>query len=140
MPTPPLLLALALAATPAAGDPAAGTLRGRILFGGDPPVPAAVAVNKDEAVCGDRGLTDRSLVVGDAGGGEYGGIADVVVWLDVRASGRDLPDDGDDETLPPAVLDNVGCRFEPHVVLLRTGQRIEGRQFRPDRPPGDGPS
>ena len=120
--TPPLLFALALAAPGATAppDPATGTLRGRILFGGDPPPPAAVAVNKDEAVCGDRGLTDRSLVVG-----EDRGIADVVVWLDLRASGRDLPDDAGGDPLPPAVLDNVGCRFEPHVVLLRTGQALK---------------
>ena len=125
----PLLCALALA--PAAGpdDGGAAILAGRVLYGGPAPEPALVAVNKDEAVCGDRGLVDRSLVVGegDANGGEEGGggLANVVVWLDLRASGRDLPDGfGGDENPPAATLDNVGCRFEPHVVLLRTGQEL----------------
>ena len=111
----PLLLAVALAAP---ADPGAGTLRGRVLYGGDAPTPAAVAVNKDEAVCGPVGLTDDSLVVGDGGG-----LAHVVVWLDARASGRDVPDAGTAPP-PPATLDNVDCRFVPHVVLLRTGQEL----------------
>ena len=112
------LLAAALAVVPAA-DPPTGALTGRILYGGEAPAPAAIAVNKDEAVCGDRGLTDRSLVVG-----EGGGIKDLVVWLDVRSSGRE-PAAGDAKDLPPVVLDNVGCRFEPHVALLRTGQELK---------------
>ena len=119
--TPSLLLALALAAP----DPAGGTLTGRILYGGDPPAPEPVEVNKDAAVCGDAGLVDRSLVVGEAAGGKDGGrgVANVVVWLDPRASGREPPV-AESADPPPVTLDNAGCRFEPHVVLLRTGQEL----------------
>ena len=118
MTTPSLLLALALAAP----DPAGGTLTGRILYGGDPPAPEPVEVNKDAAVCGDAGLVDRSLVVGEAKDGGRG-VANVVVWLDPRASGREPPVPKSADP-PPVTLDNAGCRFEPHVVLLRTGQEL----------------
>jgi hypothetical protein len=49
-------------------------------------------------------------------------LANVVVWLDARSSGR--------EPAAPAApaaavtLDNVDCRFAPHIVLLRTGQPL----------------
>ena len=118
MTTLPFAAALLFAAADPAAPAAGGTLTGRILLGGDAPAAAPIEVNKDVAVCGDRGLTDRSLVVG-----EDGGIRDVVVWLDVRASGREPEPTGEDDP-PPVVLDNVGCRFEPHVVLLRTGQEL----------------
>ena len=123
--TPPLSLALALALGagpgPAVGAaPTGGTLIGRIVYGGDPPAAARVEVNKDPAVCGPLNLTDRSLRVGDGGG-----LTDAVVWLDLRASGKDLPDGFTGDDAPPAVtLDNLDCRFEPHVVLLRTGQEL----------------
>ena len=136
--TPSLLAALLFAAPPApdvpaarpdvpAARPAGGTLTGRLLYGGEPPTPDPVEVNKDAEVCGDQGLTDRSLVVG-AGGDGGRGIKDVVVWLDVRSSGREPPAPAAPAapvTLDPVTLDNDGCRFEPHVVLLRTGQELK---------------
>ncbi|NNJ25684.1 carboxypeptidase regulatory-like domain-containing protein [Alienimonas chondri] len=118
-------LALAFVAIPCvpqavAADeaPAGASLTGRLLYGGPAPTPELVEVNKDQAVCGPHKLTDDTLLVA-----EDGGLANVVIWLDVRSSGRAPAE------VPPSTeavtLDNDECRFEPHIVLLRTGQELK---------------
>ena len=104
--------------TPAGERASGGTLTGRFLHGGPAPTPEPVEVIRDAEVCGEHKLADNTLVVGANGG--LGGVA---VWLDVRSSGRE-------PTATPAptaaaVLDNKNCRFEPHIVLLRTGQTLK---------------
>lgn len=49
-----------------------------------------------------------------------GGLRDVVVWLD------DAPA-SDGGQFPPALLDQVGCRYVPHVVAVQTGQPLRIR-------------
>ncbi|WP_207622193.1 cupredoxin domain-containing protein [Alienimonas californiensis] len=100
--------------------PAGGALRGRLLFGGPPPQPERVEVNKDVDVCGPLQLEDDTLLVA-----EDGGLANAVIWLDVRSSGREPAASALEKGAEAVVLDNVDCRFEPHVVLLRTGQTLK---------------
>jgi plastocyanin len=61
-----------------------------------------------------QGLYDESLVVGPGGG-----IANVVVSL--QAQGTELKG-----PLPsgPAVLDQRGCQYQPHVLAVMVGQPI----------------
>jgi len=114
-------------AEPAAAESAAdasgdwGTLKGRIVYGGTPPEAVKAKITKDEAFCGQFGVLDEELLVG-----ADGSLINAVVSL--------YPGRGDDapavhpsyaETAEAKVpLNNKGCRFEPHICLLRTTQTL----------------
>ncbi len=97
-----------------------GTLKGRFVFDGPAPMPAALAVNKDLEVCGQHKLYDESLVVGSDGG-----LANVVLWLKAnKLAADDIHPDYAAEEKAERLLDNKDCRFEPHVLPLRVGQTL----------------
>jgi len=103
-----------------------GTLKGRLVVGGDPGKPGAINVNKDVEYCGKHDLVDETIVVG-----ENGGLANVFIYLYVKKGKSvdihpDLEKPGD-----TIVLDNKGCRFEPHALVVRTGQTLEIRNSDP---------
>jgi plastocyanin len=94
-----------------------GTLKGRFVYDGDPPERQKLTVNKDQEVCAKHDLRDESLIVG-----EDGGLANVMVWLrteDVKPH-EDYAATAEDTV----VLDNLNCRFSPHVFLVRVGQTL----------------
>lgn len=99
-----------------------GTLSGRIVFKGKPPVAEKVDLNKDIAICSKTHPVDESLLVN----AKDGGLANVVVSLEL-AKGQELPE----VVLPkgrklPAevVMTNKNCRFEPHIAVLTTKQTL----------------
>ena len=98
-------------------DPATtGSLSGRVAFEGQAPAPALLSTAADRA-CDQGGgpLYDESLVV-DGGGG----LKNAFVYV------KDgLGDYAFDVPTEPVVLDQKGCKYEPHVFGVRTGQRIE---------------
>lgn len=112
-----LLMSLAggLVVLPAAADEW-GTLHGRFLYDGKPPRVRKYIVSRDTEFCDKHAIYDESLIVGPKRG-----IANVVVYVatpDLRIH-PDLV-----RGLPPTVtLDNVGCRFEPHVLWLWVGRQ-----------------
>ena len=119
-----LLLTLAMFASANGAD--WGTLKGRLVFDGDPLKPEAVNVNKDVEYCSKHNLVDETIAVGDKGG-----LPNVFVYLYLKKGKSvdihpDLEKPGD--TL---VLDNKGCRFEPHAMIVRTGQTLEIRNSDP---------
>lgn len=88
---------------------------------GKAPTPKPSVVNKDEAVCGKHKLVDETLLVNSANSG----IANVIMWL--------TPDRGTKVAAHPdyeaaakseVPFDNKDCRFEPHIVVLRTTQTL----------------
>jgi hypothetical protein len=98
-----------------------GNVSGTFVYGGSPPTPIPLQVTKDVEVCGKHKLVAESLVVSPDKG-----LANVVVYLNLGRRDK-----------PPAVhpsygesaessirLDNIDCRFEPHVALLRTNQTL----------------
>lgn len=89
-----------------------GVLAGTLRFGGSPPRPGVLGVYKERAFCGSS-VPDQSLVIGPAGG-----LKNVVVTL----SGAGLQE----HTRPPGAiqLDNVGCRFAPHVQAAQVGSTL----------------
>jgi len=98
-----------------------GHVSGRFVYDGDPPVLEKLELTKDIEFCSQNHPVDQSLVV-DA---DSGGLANVVVWLDVRRA-EEIPEMhelsagiGD-----PIVINNKACVFEPHVAFLRTGQKL----------------
>ena len=113
---PVVLLALA-AAGPARGDEW-GTLKGRFVLGGDVTAPAALTVDKDVEVCGKHKLLAEELVVG----GDKG-IANVVVFVRDKKVKVKPELEAAAKAVKP-VLDNLDCRFEPHVLFVQAGQEL----------------
>jgi len=103
-----------IAAAPAAEW---GALKGRFVVDGTPPTPNPLVVTKDQH-CMNKKPINESVLVGDDGS-----LANALVY--VRLGRRDKIDVHPDYAakLSEAVeLDNGGCRFVPHVTLLRAGQ------------------
>jgi hypothetical protein len=103
---------------PATAD-AWGNLTGKFVFEGQAPTPAPLAITKDEQVCGKHQLVDEALLVGD---GEA--LENVVIFLADKKKVAIHPDyeagaDG------PIRFDNDHCRFEPHILPMRTTQTLE---------------
>jgi len=99
--------------TEASGD--WGDLKIRFVYDGSPPSPDAITPTKDIEVCGKHQLVDEEVKVS-----EDGGLANVVVWI--RSDHEVHPDL--EAPSGEAVIDNKNCRFEPHIVVYRTGQQL----------------
>ena len=102
--------------------PATGTLEGTVRWhGADVPQPTAVENATDPEVCG-RLHSLEDLLVSDGNRG----VKNVIIALTDVPVGQ----------IPPRVpgrllLDNVDCRFAPHVGVLITGSVIETRNSDP---------
>ncbi len=118
---------LAAAAGPATETPAGeaaggeatgwGTLTATFKYVGTAPKPASINANKDPGVCGKHPLYDESLEVGPDGS-----VANVVIWLRTKVTPNpDLISSAPKDV----VLDNKDCRFEPHVAVMTTKQKLE---------------
>jgi plastocyanin len=94
-----------------------GNLKGRFIYDGAAPAPKALTIDKDQQVCGNKGLVDESLLVGP-----NGGLANVAIWIKSKVKAHPDYDKTADATV---VLDNKGCRFEPHVAAVRVGQTLQ---------------
>ncbi len=101
-------------AKPRAAGPSAsggiGTIRGTVSLKGEPPAMAEIANHPCHA--GATPIREETVVAD-----EQGRLANVVVFLVEApkvATGSPTP--------PPAELDQVNCRYVPHVLALRTGQ------------------
>jgi plastocyanin len=96
-----------------------GTLKGKFIYDGKPAAPAPIDVTKDPEVCGNKGLVSEELVVDE----KTGAIANVMLWV----KGKDFAVHPDYEKTASGtvVLDNKGCRFEPHVQGIRVGQTLQ---------------
>jgi len=121
-----LLCTLIQTANSAAQENAWGSLKGRILFDGPVPKPEPLQIERDAEVCGLTALVDESLIVHP----ENRGLQNVILWLESKAAVPVHPDYLNADSMP-AVMDNKGCRFEPRVVVLRTGQSLELRNSDP---------
>ena len=99
-------------------SPAAdASIVGTVTFNGEAPEPKQVdmAAVKECAVHHPDGAFDEGLVVTD------GRLANVVVWVK-PADGQELPPRPVPAT--PAVLDQKGCQYRPHVVAVQVDQPL----------------
>jgi plastocyanin len=95
-----------------------GTLKGRFVLEGDVPAVAPLNVDKDVEVCGKHKLVSEEVVVGDDKG-----IANVVVFVrDKKVKVKPELEAAAKDAKP--VLDNLNCRFEPHVLFVQAGQEL----------------
>jgi hypothetical protein len=111
-------VAVLLATTTASAAPA-GTLSGSVRLAGPPPARPPLPVFKHEEVCG-RSVPDDRLVVGPGGGLRY-----AVVTVEGVRGGKKAERD------VTIVLNNLACRFEPHVQVAEIGQWLDIRNGDP---------
>lgn len=95
----------------AAGAASAETVTGKIKYTGKPPGKVTIKPNKDPEVCAKKPLYDESLLVG-AGGG----LENAVVSIEAPPAGAPTPG--------KAEVDQLGCRFVPHVQAVTTGTAL----------------
>jgi hypothetical protein len=93
-----------------------GTITGRIVYDGKAPTLPALKVDKEQNVCGDT-KPDESLIVGPDGG-----LQNAAVYL--KTDNVDIAPEYEKTAKDDVVLDNKTCRFEPHVLVLRTTQTL----------------
>jgi len=93
-----------------------GTVTGKISYNGKAIKEVPLPINDKAAKgCTDGKVdpTDRSLVVD-----KDGGIANVVVTIKVKGAEVKVPKE-------PIKMDQMACRYEPHVVLIPVGSTVK---------------
>lgn len=85
-----------------------GSITGQVTFAGPVPKLEPVKISKDKDFCGEM-VPSRALRVSP----ENRGVANTVVFLEGITQGK-KPHPRQEK----ALLDNVKCRFEPHVLAL----------------------
>lgn len=98
-----------------------GNVKGKFVYDGTAAAPTAIKPDKDAAVCGKHPLFDESLVVS-----KDGEIANIVVGLFLKAGAKkpEVHADFEKDAGQEVTFDNTNCRFEPHVVFVRTNQKL----------------
>ena len=92
----------------------AGNIGGTVVFEGDAPAMDAIDMS-DEQVCADKHASTpmaEEVIVSD------GSLANVFVYVKEGLESLQFPTPG------PALLDQDGCRYIPHVLGVMTGQDI----------------
>ena len=89
-----------------------GSIVGEVKFAGTPPAPKVVKVNKDNQACGDEKKSEELVVGPDKG----------IRWAVVSVVGAKGPAPKPAQKL---ILDQKGCHFEPHVLLVPAGAEVD---------------
>lgn len=98
-----------------------GTVKGRFVFDGSLPERPKLVLNKDVEFCGKFEPRSEKLVVHP----DDRGIVNVVIWLDTKLGEKPAIHPSFEESVSAKIkLMNKGCRFDPHVCVLRTGQSL----------------
>lgn len=124
------ILALAVAAVMPASAAHAGSVGGGVKFEGEPPAREELAL-KEANLAGVRNSEcvklhkDSPLLSEEVIVGEGGGLANVVVYVKSPVEGVPAA------PTTPALLDQVGCAYTPHVLAMRAGQTLEVRNSDP---------
>jgi hypothetical protein len=101
-----------------------GTIKGRFVYEGEAK-ETPIQPTKDEAFCSEHKLVEETVVVG-----KDKGLQNVFVFLNAgRGKKVEIHDSYDAAAAAkePKVLDNKGCRFEPHAMVLWTAHPLEVR-------------
>lgn len=105
------------AAPPAAATSGSASVSGKISFDGAAPAAEKVKLSADAkcAAMHKDGLDRQPIKVKD------GGLADVLVYVKAGLTGSYPP------PAEPALLDQKGCDYAPHMVAMVAGQKIKIR-------------
>lgn len=97
-------------------DPAtAGNIAGRVTFDGVAPEPATIRMDSDPRCASPSEATDETLLVG-----ESGALQNVFVYVKQGLGDLRFP-----VPASPAVIDQKGCQYIPHVLGVQVGQALE---------------
>jgi plastocyanin len=98
-------------------DPAtAATVTGRITFSGQAPAPKPISMASDPR-CINPGAVTETVVTG-----ADGGLQNVFVYVKDGLGDASFP-----VPATPAVIDQKGCQYQPHVFGVQVGQPLEIR-------------
>lgn len=113
--------AILLLTTSAAQAQDWGSLKARFILDGKAPVPEKSKIDKDIEVCGKHKLVDETFKIN----AKTGAIQNVVIYLSPKI-GAAKPTIHPDfaKVAENVVLDNHNCHFEPHIVIVRTTQKL----------------
>ena len=99
-------------------DPASfGSISGRVVFEGEPRKARPVDIPSTQPFC--RGAHPNGLFYETFVVGADGGLQGCIVYLKKGVVG--LKFDAPSENV---VLDQIGCQYVPHIIVLRTGQPL----------------
>ncbi len=113
--------AILLLTTSAAQAQDWGSLKAKFILDGKAPIPEKVNVNKDIEICGKFKLVDEKFRIN----AQTGAIRDVVIFLSPKPGAAKPKVHPDFEKADAdVVLDNHNCHFEPHIVIVRTTQKL----------------
>lgn len=96
-------------------DNDAGKITGKVIFSGEAKAPKQVDITKDAKVCGKVPHFDEQLIVS-----KDKGLANVIVSLKNVKNGKSLDSMGAE-----FALDQNGCQFVPHIVIVPTGASLK---------------
>ena len=98
-----------------------GSIAGTITVEGEIPEAEKIVPDKDEQAdrCGAQ-IADDSLIVNASNKG----VKDALVYIEGIASGKEMKVS---TKVAPAILDQKGCMFTPHVLVVNAGSVIEFR-------------
>lgn len=98
-----------------------GNLSATFVYGGDAPTATTLTATKDLEVCGKVKLVNEALMVNSGNKG----VANVVGYLYLKRGAEAPVHESYAESADAEVtLDNLDCRFEPHVCSMRTTQTL----------------
>ncbi len=107
----PLLWTSALSAYEVKPVTNGGTVTGTVGLKGKAAGAGSLEVTKDHKACGAH-VVDETLLV------KEGLVQNVVVWIEGIAAGKE-------PKAETPVLDNVECRFVPHVQTVQVGTKLQ---------------
>src|SRR6186713_2504285 len=90
-------------------------IAGRVTFQGPPPKRRSIELQRECQAHGAEILAEDVVV------GAEGGLRDVLVHVRRGLAGHAIPER---PAGPSPVLDQVGCRYTPHVLALRAGETL----------------
>ena len=100
-------------------DETTGSIQGHVVWEGAKPKPKpdiSITDQKQTTGCHEHGemvLKDNTLLIDDKGG-----VANIVMTIKVSGAKPKVPSE-------PVVVDQKGCRFEPHVMVLPVGTTVQ---------------
>ena len=101
-----------------------GTVTGVVLFEGEKPEPRPISEIAGNAFCKehhkDKPPVRDNIVFGT--NGDRDTLVNVLVYVSKGLEGKEF-----DPPAKPAVLDQVGCVYTPHVVAVMVGQTLQVR-------------
>jgi hypothetical protein len=94
----------------------AGSISGKIMFTGTPPEPEKINMDAEPACAGaySEGPFDEKVMVSDDGS-----LANAFIYVKTGLEGMNFPAPSE-----PAVLDQVNCRYHPHILGVQTNQTV----------------